>query len=629
MIGPGRILRLRASERDTLARFVGVYFAAFGAYYLVWRAGWSLNLDALWLAIPLLVAEAAGFLDFLLFLFMTWRVPAPRSIEPLPGRTVDVFITTYNEDPEILRSTILGAVHMRYPHRTYVLDDGRRPDVARLAQELGAEYITRPDATHAKAGNINHALAQTSGEFVAIFDADHVPHPQFLERTLGYLAEDARLALVQTPQEFYNLDSIQHGAGASRGVMWHEQSLFYRVIQPGKNRLNSVFWCGSGAVLRRSALEDIGGVATETVTEDLHTTIRFHKRGWRTAYHDETLAAGIAPDDLESFLTQRRRWAQGAMQILRSRDNPLWTRGLSLRQRASYWASMSTYFSSFQKVVLLVTPIVVLSTGILPMDAFGWDFLLHFAPYMILGQAANGMLGRGHTRYLETERFNLLKTFAFVRASAALVVPRELRFKVTRKTRLEDRSREFTGAVPHMLLLISTAGAIIWAARTIYLDEMGSTHQFALMLTAIWAVYNAGMVGGAVRAVLTRAHRRSQYRFAAQVPVRCEPLDAAAGPAFDAWTTNLSPDGLGFQHRSSLPTGLQLRVRIDLPGGRPIRSTAIVMNASSTDREHSRACRIGAAFTEISDDDRDALRMFLFSDIAMGRSGPRELRAAA
>jgi cellulose synthase (UDP-forming) len=261
MIRPGRIPRLRASERDTLARFVGVYFAAFGAYYLVWRAGWSLNLDALWMAIPLLVAEAAGFVDFVLFLFMTWRVPAPRSLEPPSGRTVDVFVTTYNEDPEILRSTILGAVHMRYPHRTYVLDDGRRPEVARLAQELGAEYITRPDAAHAKAGNINHALAETSAEFVAIFDADHVPHPQFLERTLGYLAEDARLALVQTPQEFYNLDSIQHGGvDASGGVAWHEQSLFYRVIQPGKNRLNSVFWCGSGAVLRRAALDDIGGV---------------------------------------------------------------------------------------------------------------------------------------------------------------------------------------------------------------------------------------------------------------------------------------------------------------------------------------------------------------------------------
>ena len=136
------------------------------------------------------------------------------------------------------------------------------------------------------------------------------------------------------------------------------------------------------------------------------------------------------------------------------------------------------------------------------------------------------------------------------------------------------------------------------------------------MLTAIWAVYNAGMVGGAVRAVLTRAHRRSRYRFAARVPVHCEPIDAAAGPAFDTWMTNLSPDGLGFAHLSSLSTGLQLRVRIDLPGSRPIKATAIVMNASSADRQQSDGNRIGAAFTEIADDDLDTLRMFLFSDVA-------------
>ena len=247
-----------------------------------------LNLDALWLALPLLFAEILGFVDFLLFFFITWSVPRPRVEQAPAGMSVDVYITTYDEEPDLLRSTILGAVHMRYPHETYVLDDGRRPAVRALAESLGARYVTRDDTRNAKAGNINHALGVTGGDFIAIFDADHVPHPQFLERTLGR-SEDERVALVQTPQEFYNVDLIQHAGDASEGsdTRWHEQSLFYRVIQPGKERLNSVFWCGSNAVLRRSAIESICGIATDTITEDIHTTVKLHKAGWRTAYHNE------------------------------------------------------------------------------------------------------------------------------------------------------------------------------------------------------------------------------------------------------------------------------------------------------------------------------------------------------
>ena len=376
----------RSFSTEEWARIVAALFTFYGIYYLLWRTGWTLNLDALWLALPLLFAEILGFVDFLLFFFITWSVPRPRVEQAPAGMSVDVYITTYDEEPDLLRSTILGAVHMRYPHETYVLDDGRRPAVRALAESLGARYVTRDDTRNAKAGNINHALGVTGGDFIAIFDADHVPHPQFLERTLGRF-EDERVALVQTPQEFYNVDSIQHAGDASEGsdTRWHEQSLFYRVIQPGKERLNSVFWCGSNAVLRRSAIESIGGIATDTITEDIHTTVKLHKAGWRTAYHNELLATGIAPDDLDSFLTQRKRWAQGAMQVLRSGDNPMWTSGLTLTQRLSYWASMSTYFASFQKLTLIATPLVVLVTGVLPMNTFGWNFFAHFIPYFVLG----------------------------------------------------------------------------------------------------------------------------------------------------------------------------------------------------------------------------------------------------
>src|SRR5579875_1870823 len=267
---------------------------------------------------------------------------------PRPGpHSVDVFIPTYDESPALLRKTILAARELRLPHRTWVLDDGRRPEVRELCDELGVGYLTRDSNEHAKAGNLNAALARTDGEFVVVLDADFIALPQLLERTLGHFERDERLALVQLPQTFYNVDSIQHVDPRSPSS-WHEQSLFYDVIQPGKNRWNAAFWCGSPAVLRRAALESIGGVATSTVTEDILTSMRLHAAGWRTLYHDEVLAVGVAPGDLDGFQTQRLRWAQGSMQILRSRENPLCKRGLTLAQRLNYLASMTTYFQALQ-----------------------------------------------------------------------------------------------------------------------------------------------------------------------------------------------------------------------------------------------------------------------------------------
>lgn len=604
--------RAKSSVRPSTeewARIIAGLFALYGAYYIIWRAGWTLNLDAPWLALPLLTAETLAYVDFLLLFFMTWSVPRPAVRDVPQGLKVDVYITTFDEQLDLLRSTILGAVHMRYPHETYVLDDGRRAEVRALTESLGARYIARKDFLHAKAGNINHALSVTDGDFIATFDADHVPHPQFLERTLGRFSDD-RVALVQTPQEFYNVDSIQHAGSAPLGdeTRWHEQSMFYRVIQPGKERLNSVFWCGSNAVLRRSAIESIGGIATETITEDIHTTIKLHKAGWRTAYHNELLATGIAPDDLDAFLTQRKRWAQGSMQILRSGDNPIWTSGLTVAQRLSYWASMSTYFASFQKLVLIGTPLAVLVTGILPMNAFGWNFAAHFIPYFVLGLWANSLLSRGYARYLDTERFNFLKAFSFVRASATLVIAKPLKFSVTRKSQVDDRARELRLTMPYVLVIVASVGAIGWAIRAELLGASSSSMRLALALAALWAIYNAGLVAIAIHTVLRRSHRRNAYRFDLRVPVDIQVIGRARQwQATD--TGDLNPDGLSFLADDDLPIGQQVNVRLHFGSESIVRATAVVVNSrAAEERPH----RIGARFVEISDHDRNELTLRLF-----------------
>src|SRR5512139_780494 len=356
-------------------------FVVASVWYLTWRLG-TFNPDARFFSWLIYGAELFGFTTAMLHIFMCWRLTERHAPMPRVVRSVDVFVPTYNESVDLVRKTLTAAIAMDGPHTTWLLDDGRRPEMAALARELGCRYLTRPDNEHAKAGNLNHALAHSSGELVAIFDADHAPRRDFLVKTVGYF-DDERVGFVQSPQDFYNLDSYQHRRRGQRGPVWTEQALFFRVIQRGKDFWNAAFFCGSCAVVRRSALEQIGGFATGTVTEDLHTSIRLHARGWRSVYHAEPLAFGLAPESIEPFISQRVRWGQGAMHVWR-KEGLLTHKGLTLAQRLNYLASVLTYFDGWQKGVFYLAPVVVLTTGTMPLITNTPDFLLHFVPYYLL-----------------------------------------------------------------------------------------------------------------------------------------------------------------------------------------------------------------------------------------------------
>ena len=359
----------RRGRQSRARSFLAAAPLAVGGGYLVWHAGWTLNADALWLALPLLVAECHAYLVYALTFLMTWDVTPHQAHVVRGGQRVDLFIATYDEPAWVLAPTVTGAVAVRYPHRTYVLDDGKRPWVQELARRIGAEYITREDRRGAKAGNINHALERTTGEFIGVLDADFVPTPDFIDAMLGYF-EDPQVALVQGPQEFYNPDSFQH-RGAD-DAEWHDQALFYRVLQPGKNRWNPAFWCGTPSLVRRRALESIGGVVADTITEDLHTSLRLHQTGWRTVFHAGTVARGVAPETYQAFIIQRVRWAKGVMQVIR---REWYRRGLSPLQRLSYVACTTTYFDAHRKLILLLTIPAILITDQLPIRGEALVFL--------------------------------------------------------------------------------------------------------------------------------------------------------------------------------------------------------------------------------------------------------------
>ncbi len=531
---------LETPARVRAIRSIAVLALAITLAYLVWRAGWTLALDVWWVSIPLFVLEVHAFLGLLLFSFSLWDIdwrPATHDVTVSPAR-VAILVPTYNEDLEVLMPTIAAAVSMRVRHETWVLDDGDRPEVARLAADLGAHYLARPSHEHAKAGNLNHALGVIDADFIGVLDADHVAAPDFLVHTLGYF-DDEKVALVQTPQDFYNLQSFEHeGGSATRAVAdtdatgserFHEQTLFYRVIQPGKNRWGGAFWCGTGAVVRVAALRDVGLVATDTITEDIHTTIRLHRRGWRTVYHNEVLARGLAASDAATYQLQRHRWGTGAMQVLR-KENPLFVGGLSIPQRLSYAATLLGWFDAWRSLGYLLLPMVVIATGAVPINADALTFAIVFGTMFAASQLSMRALSRGCHRPVLSLIFEFVRMTPNLLATLSLVGNHRATFRVTPKGRTGDgRSRTH---VPRLLtgILGLTCIAAAWYALTILgVTPVHYIVPWAVHASFAWMLVNVVLVWLAIRRVRSpryAAERRSSVRFETEMLGRLDGLEA-------------------------------------------------------------------------------------------------------
>jgi cellulose synthase (UDP-forming) len=536
---------------------VAVAFMVCAFWYLGWRAT-TLNPEAYIFSLMLYGAEWFGFVTAMLHLFMTWRLTVRNSPAVPAGMSVDVFVPTINESEAIVRRTLLAARHMDYPHETWLLDDGNRPEMARLAAELGCRYLARGDNRHAKAGNLNHALAQSQGEFVAIFDADHAPQRHFLERTLGYFA-DEQVAFVQTPQDFYNLDSYQHRRHRDGRKVWTEQSLFFRVIQRGKDYWNAAFFCGSCAVMRRSSLEAIGGFATETVTEDLHTSLRLHMQGFRSVYHAESLAFGLAPDSVSAFLGQRVRWGEGGMKVWRT-EGILFNRRLNLAQRFNYFASVLTYFDGWQKAVFYVAPAIVLVTGNLPIFTTAENFLLHFLPYFLLTIWVFDEVGRGYSSFVTIEQYNMARFVAFARATLGWVTGGR-KFRVTPKGVRANRL-DITRLIPQYLVLALNLYAI--PIGYLFNQKYDWLPAGGLAANIVWASINALLAYSVVTFTTQRKLQRVEYRFGVPMPARIRQKEAWVYGTVD----DISSAGLKLHARLSddrMP-GDSLQGQLWLPG---------------------------------------------------------------
>jgi cellulose synthase (UDP-forming) len=495
------------------------------AFYLLWRAGFTVEMSAWFVALPLLAAEFHSLAGLVLFTIQLWDVdvvPA-EGAGAAPDARVAVLLPTYNEPESILLPAIAAAVALEPAHETWVLDDGHRDSVRELAEELGAHYLSRPTNEHAKAGNLNYALARIDADILAILDADHVASPNLLIHTLPYFT-DPTVAVVQTPQDFYNRDSFEHEVGAD-GRQFNEEAVFYRVIAPGKNRWNAAFWCGTGALVRVEALRSVDGVATESVTEDIQTTIRLNRKGWKAVYHNEVLARGLAPTDYAQYALQRNRWATGAMQVLHM-ENPLFSQGLTPGQRLGFITTLAGWFDSWRTFLFMLAPILVVTTGASPISAPGQVFIPLFLATFVAQFVALRLLARGHYPPLLSLVFEVLRMPAVLPATLTIFNPRRKRgFRVTPKGAATDNQK---APVPALLKVLTGASvlALLYFAVTIAgLTPFDYQTPAAAIGAAVFLCGNTLLLVTAMRRIRDprfAPNRRESHRFDVHLGARLD-----------------------------------------------------------------------------------------------------------
>lgn len=592
--------------------------------YLYYRINYTLNLVD-WIngifSILLLAAELYGVLTLLLAYFQTLKINDRRPIDlstiashELPN--VDVYIPTYNEDVEIVRKTALAAMALDYPvhkKQVYILDDGRaekyrarREQLRQMCEELGCVLLTRDNNEHAKAGNINTALHRTTGDLVLILDCDHIPMRSFLQETVGFF-QNPKVALVQTPHWFYNPDPFERNL-MTAGEVPVGNELFYKVLQKGNDFWNAAFFCGSAAVIRRDYVLEIGGIATETVTEDCHTSLRLHSLGYETVYYDKIMVAGLAPEKFSSYVGQQVRWARGMAQILRL-ENPLFNRKLklTLAQRLCYFSATSHFFFGFPRLMYAIAPVLFLLFSINSVRGLGLETLFYALPHIILSMQANHIPYK-HVRFsFWNEIYEFAMSFqAGIVTLLALVNPKLGSFNVTDKGLVVDKRSFDLESVRYLVLLGGiTAASLLTVPLWLILSPMDTQ---AVLINALWGVFNLFLVLAACLVAFEQPQLRRSHR----LPRQLTAIIHSEGQSWVGTTTNVSETGaqLVFEEWPNVPD----EVRIELIGDYDARVLldARIVRGIATSKLQS---LLSVNFISLNQVQQDDLALVLFSDV--------------
>jgi cellulose synthase (UDP-forming) len=545
LIGTWLITRVLSPQPRTWSRrlFVGVMFLLI-VRYLIWRIFATLNLSTPLTSVfslSLLAAELLGLASSVIQLILLFKMrdrstttnltgaievgnrpsQADRyAVDVLAGHylpSVDVLIPSYNEPEFILRRTIIGTQAMNYANfQVYLLDDTRRPEIKALATELGCRYISRFDNRYAKAGNLNHAIEQTTSELIVCFDADFIPTHNFLQRTVGFF-QNPQIALLQTPQSFYNPDPIARNLGLEN-IITPDEEVFYRQIQPMRDAVGSVVCAGTSFVLRRQAIEEIGGFVTDSLSEDYFTAIRLAAKGHQVVYLNEKLSAGLAAENIAAHASQRLRWARGTLQAFFISSNPLTIAGLSWIQRLGHLEGILHWFTSFSRAYFLLMPLVYAFFAVIPIRATGAELVYFFLPFYFTQLATFAWLNGNSRSAFLSDIYSLVLVFPIMATVCdAMFRPFAQGFKVTPKG-MTSNTFVFNWHLAWPLLIlfvlnVYSLGHILFITPnpTVLINaKLQPSSSFSL--SWIWSIYNLVMTAVALM-ILIDVPRTDPYEY--------------------------------------------------------------------------------------------------------------------
>jgi cellulose synthase (UDP-forming) len=449
----------------------------------------------------LIAGEVFHVFQVVTYIHTIWETKVTFKRDPNFSAPVDVFITVAGEPVDIIRNTVRAAKKMQYPSfQVYILNDGlvankdNWREVEQMAKEEGVHCITREIPGGAKAGNINNGLKKTSSPYVVIFDADHVPHADFLEKTVGYFT-DKKVGFVQTPQFYKNNSENMVTTGA-----WEQQELFFGPICKGRNRTNSATMCGTNMIISREALVSVGGMQ-ESLTEDFETGMKMHQLGWKSIYVPEILAEGLAPEDFLSYYKQQYRWARGSID-LGLFNNPLFASGLSFGQRIQYLASISFYISGLIVLMNALIPVVFFFTGETPFQISTMTLAAVFLPYIFLTlyilQSSSGF-----TFTFRSLAFSMGSFSIHIHAFFTALIRKKASFAVTSKTALTGNFIRL--AAPHLIYIaLAIIGLLVALIRDGLTASVVANVAWAALNVSIFIPFIMAAIGKEVRTYVVK-----------------------------------------------------------------------------------------------------------------------------
>ncbi|MCC8979770.1 glycosyltransferase family 2 protein [Bradyrhizobium acaciae] len=492
---------LRASHRILF----GATTAALLAVYTLWRWNdtlppFELSAQSLWPRL-FIAFESLAILYTLISIVILFRstdrtaqADASQQLLASENRSpaVDIFICTYDEPLEILERSILSALALDYADATvWVLDDTRRDWLREYCDRVGARHLTRPDNKGAKAGNLNNGLIATArvtnAPVILVLDADFAPRQDFLKRTIGLLLSDPEVAIVQTPQFYYNADPIQHNLLAEKSWV-DDQRFFFDIFQPAKDAWGCAFCVGTSFVVRRDRLNEISGFPDQAVSEDINLTYTMLAHGYRTVWLNEPLSFGLSAEGIPEYVTQRARWCLGTIQVALLRNGPLFGRGFRFTERWHYLHGVLNWLSKPFMVLLLIAPTIYWFGGLPAFEADYHSFLRYGMPALLAQIVYMSWISRARTLPLFMEATHAVTCFAVTATLfTAIFKPFGRPFKITDKG--GDRSAprvQWKLAAIFGLIAASSAASIIWEFISPYAaDEISSLDFFNLLWAAI------------------------------------------------------------------------------------------------------------------------------------------------